>query len=340
MPTLDFPRDRIGLVHELAVRLLDGRKPGTRLDSLARGLYHGFFAICIRSGLDGLLVALAEAHPPLDPADPDALADHPTLLPALVARLEAIDLDGGAPRNLRPGQLADCTLGGLGLTLADRTDRPVALDDTVRVEVAAALSSAVEVELAVPRIREAIVAHARERCELRYRGALDKVVAQLDERGLQVLKQPNLPLDAVQAVQRLLFDARNAVIEQASRVAIDRAKAAIARTDLAAAERIDQPVTHRLTPRDVAILRACDPSVPRVPAAVAAALLASLTELARIAWRAPVRIARKYSPRETFAVGELLDHPTFGQGNVTAAGLQKIEVEFADGKRSFVHAKK
>ena len=340
MPALEFPNDRIGLLHELAARLLDGRKSGTKLESLARALYSGFFAICVRSGLDGLLVEIAAANPPLDPEDPEGLADHPTLIPALVARLEAIHLDGGAPRNARPGQLAECTLGALGLTLADRADPPIALDDTVRAAVAAALASVVDVELAVPRIREAIIATARERCDLRYRQALEKIAAQLDERGLRVLKQPNLPIDAVQAVQRLLVDARNAVIEQMARTGIDRAKAAIARVDPAAAERIDQPVTHRLTPRDIAILRACDPSVHKVPADVTASLLASLTELARISWRAAVRVARPYSPRDTYTVGQLLDHPKFGQGTVTAAGLQKIDVEFAGGKYTLIHAKK
>ena len=34
-----------------------------------------------------------------------------------------------------------------------------------------------------------------------------------------------------------------------------------------AAARIDQPVTLRLTPREVAILRACDPRIPKIPAA-------------------------------------------------------------------------
>jgi len=337
MSPLAFPPSHVGLLHELGARLIDGRKPGADLEVLARALLGGFYDIATRSGLDGLLAELAEANPPLDAADRATLTNHPTLVPALVERLHAIKLDGGGPRNARPGQLADCVVGALGLTLAAEPDRTITLDDSVRAEVAAAIASVLDVELAVPALRDAIIADGRDRCELRYKPAFDKLAAQLDERGMKVLKQPNLPLDAVQAVQRYLFEARASVLDRAARRAIDRAQAVIARADADAAARIDQPITLRLTPRQVAIARAADPSVPRTPSAVAASLLASLGELARIAWRAAVRIGRPYSPKETFAVGDLIEHPKFGRGSVISAKLAKIEVEFPDAKVTLIH---
>jgi len=340
MPALEFPRTRVGLIQELGSRLLDGRKPKTGLETLARGLLTGFHDICLRCGLDRVLAELAEAHPPLDPSDRSALGDHPTLLPGLVALLEAADLDAGGPRNARPGQLADAVVTALGLSLVDEPDRSVAFPEEVRAEVHAAVAAVVDQELAIPQIREAIITTGRAQCERRYHAAFDKIAAHLDERGTRLLKQPNLPLDAVQAVQRALFDARNAVVERAARAAIDRAKDVIGKVDAAAAGRIDLPVTLQLTPREVAIRRACEPSVPKVPAAIATSLLDSLAELARLVWRAPVRVARTYAPSQTFAVGDLLDHPKFGRGSVVSCAAAKIEVEFADGKHTLVHVMK
>jgi hypothetical protein len=34
----------------------------------------------------------------------------------------------------------------------------------------------------------------------------------------------------------------------------------------------------------------------------------------------------------------VLDHPKFGRGSVVSTAAQRIEVEFADGKRALVHA--
>src|SRR5260370_630851 len=82
----------------------------------------------------------------------------------------------------------------------------------------------IDSELAVPHLRETIIANARALCEARYHGAFDKIAAQLDERGLHVVKQPRVPLDAMQAVQRVLFDVRAALFDRVARAAIDRAK--------------------------------------------------------------------------------------------------------------------
>src|SRR5262249_12823946 len=149
----------------------------------------------------------------------------------------------------------------------------------------------------------------RELCEPQYLAAFDKIAAELDERGMRMMKQPKVPLDAAQSAQRHLIDARHALIERVGHNAIDRAKAVIARVDADAAARIDQPVTYRLTPRDVAILRAADMRVPKTPAAIVESLLVSLTELSRLAWRAPERPVRPYAATQTFAVGDIIDHP-------------------------------
>lgn len=48
---------------------------------------------------------------------------------------------------------------------------------------------------------------------------------------------------------------------------------------------------------------------------------------------APAGALRPYSPRETYAEGEWLDHPKFGRGKVTQARAGKIEVRFESGPR-------
>jgi hypothetical protein len=337
MPALDFPQNHVRLLHELGTRLLDSRKPRTKSEVFARELLVGFFDTCMHAGLDGVLVALEQAFPPLDLTDRTTLADHPTLRAALATRLDAIHLDGGGPRNARPRQLAECLLGALGLTLADEPDRTIVLDDAVRTEVVAALASAVDVELAVPQVRETIITRARELCEPRYHGAFDTITAQLDELAMRMTKQPKVPLDASQAVQRALSDARDAVFARVASTAIDRAKDRILRASADAAARIDLPVTLRLTPRDVAILRVCSARVPKVPARVVDSLLGSLTELARLSWRAAERPVRPYAAGQTFAVGELLEHPKFGRGTVVACMAKRIDVEFPDGTHTLVH---
>lgn len=192
MPAIDFPRRYVELLHDHAARLLDSRKPKTKNAAFARELLADFFDICMRSGLDRVLVELERAFPPLDIRERSAVQDHPTLLPALAAQLDTIDLDGGGPRNARPGQVVNCIVAALGLTLSDEGDQTITFDDKVRDEVAAALASAVDVELAVPQIRDTIIATARELCDPRHLAAFDKIAAELDERGMRVTKQPKV----------------------------------------------------------------------------------------------------------------------------------------------------
>ena len=237
------------------------------------------------------------------------------------------------------GQVVDCVIAALGLVLSDKDDQTITLDAKVRVEIAAALARVVAGELAVPQIRDTIIATARALCEPRHLAAFDKIAAQLDDRGMRMIKQPKVPIDALQSVQRHLVEARNALIDRVARAAIDSAKAVIARADADAAARIDQPITHRLTPRDVAILRAADAQVAKTPAAVVESLLDSLTELTRLTWRAPAQPVRPYAANQTFAVGDLIEHPKFGRGSVVSCQAQRIDVEFADGKHTLIHVR-
>lgn len=47
----------------------------------------------------------------------------------------------------------------------------------------------------------------------------------------------------------------------------------------------------------------------------------------------------KYSASVTFALGETLEHPTFGRGLVTKFSENKIVVQFKDAERTLVHAR-
>lgn len=340
MTALEFSRRHVAALQELGVRLLDRRKPGTPLASLARELLGGFYDLCLRAGLDQVLAELAAAHPPLDPSDRAELIDHPALVPALVAQLEAIKLDGGGPRAAKPRQLADAVVAALGLTLVDEPPHAAQLGGDVRAEVAAAIMGAVERELALPKLRDTMVAGTRMRLEPHHHDSFAKLVPRLDERGTKITSQAKVPLDAVHAVQRAIFATRTDLITRVGTAAIDRTKAVIARTDADAAARIDQPVSLRLTPREVAIARACDATVPMTPVAVAEELLTALTELSRIAWKTVEAPARPYKASETFAVGDHVEHPTFGRGTVTSELNGRIEVSFPDAKRTLVHARK
>jgi hypothetical protein len=337
MPALEFPRNHLGSLQELAVRLIDSRKPGTPHDVLARDLLAGFYDISIRSGLDRVIDELATAHPPLDPADRGDLAEHPTLNPALAAQLATLGLDKGGPRGEKPRQLADAVVTALGLTLTEEADRTITLGDDVRRKVVAAMASVVDDVLGLPKIRETMIAESRKRLELRHQSAFDKIAPRLDDRGMKMISQPKVPIDAVQAAQRALLETRTAVLGRAAGAAIDRARDVIAAADPEAAARIDQPVTHRLTPRDVAIRRACEPRVPAMPEAVVQAILESVTELARLAWRSAEKPVRPYKASETFAIGDVVEHPTFGRGSVIGGKDRRIDVEFADGARTLVH---
>jgi hypothetical protein len=140
------------------------------------------------------------------------------------------------------------------------------------------------------------------------------------------------------ATQYALFDARNAVIARVVGAALDRARDVLASADPDAGVRIDQPITLRMTPREVAILRACDAGVSKTPARVLQSVLESLTDLLPIAWRAPAQPALPYAASRTFAVGDVIDHPKFGRGKVIATVMKRIDVEFADGIHTLVHA--
>jgi hypothetical protein len=334
---IEFPKPQVVALQELAARLLDSRRSGDDLERLARDLLLGVFDVCARAGLDRVLAELEQAFPPLDGAERSALADHEVVAAALVAQLKKIKLDEGGPRNAKPRQVAECVVAALGLAVVTEQDRAILLDNDVRDQVTAALSGALDVELAVPRIRETIIAEAQARCDESLHAAFAKIAAQLDERGMQLVKQPKVPLHALHAVQRALSEARNAVVERVARVAIDRAQEVLARADADAAARIDLPISLRATPREVAILRACDTRVSKTTAKLAQSLLESLGELARITWRVPEQPVHPYTASRTFEVGDLIEHPKFGRGTVVSRLAQRIDVEFPDGKHTLAH---
>jgi hypothetical protein len=336
MPGLELPRAHLAYLYDLGSRLIDSRRPGTDNEAVARSMLASFFDVCLRIGQDQLLAELDPSQPPSDRSE---LADHPRYLPALVAQLDTIDLDGGSPRNTKVKQLGDAIVTALGLAVVDAADRSIALDDKLRVAAHAAILDVATNALSVPQIRDSIIARARAVCEPRFLGAFDKVAAQLDHNGMRLAKIPKVPIDALHAVQRLLADVRDSLIDEVGRAAIDRAKTIIEAASADAAARIDAPISLRLTPRDVAIGRAQDPNVPKAPAMVATTLLAAITELVPIAWRAPERVARPYAATQVFAVGELIEHPKFGLGTVKSVAAQRIEVEFTDGPHTLVHRK-
>jgi hypothetical protein len=49
--------------------------------------------------------------------------------------------------------------------------------------------------------------------------------------------------------------------------------------------------------------------------------------------------ARKYSPKDTYAVDEVMDHPTFGFGLVKAVRADKVDVAFKAAERTLVHGR-
>jgi len=331
MAALDFPRPYVAHLLELGSTLLETRKPGTENATVARELLASFHDICIRTGQDQLLADL-------DPAltDRAELADHARLLPALTAQLDTLDLDSGIPRNTKVQQIADAIVAGLGLTVIDPPDRAVAVDDTLRPKIHAALDVTMTA-LSIPQIRDSIVNRARAACDPQFHGAFDKIAAQLDHRGIRLEKTPKVPLDALHAVQRHLAESRDQLIDETGRAALDRAKAIIEGASAEAAARIDAPISLRLTPRDVAIIRAQDGKLPKIPSVIADTLVAAVTELAPIAWRVTEQAARKYAATQAFAVGDRIDHPKFGIGSVKSVTPQRIEVEFDDGPHTLVH---
>lgn len=324
----NFPRRALPAITELAVRLLDSRKTGTPSEAFARELLLRLPELLARQGLDGVLAEL-----------PPGFDDDRHVEAALAARLDAADLDGGGPRNARPGKVADCVLAALDLTLADDARGPIELPAAVREELALAAAHGLDAELAPARLRDAIIVDARSRSAPEHEAAFGKITAQLDDRGLRMLKVPKVPLDASQPIQRALGEARETVIGRAASAAIDRARAVLERASPEAAARIDQPISLALTPRQVAIARVCDERASKVPESVVATLVDALVELAQLIWVTAEAPARTYSPRERFAVGDAIDHPKLGRGVVVAVTGHKMDVEFGDTKATLVHAR-
>ncbi|MEO7092773.1 MAG: hypothetical protein ABI175_05950, partial [Polyangiales bacterium] len=226
-----FPRAHVVPLQELAARILESRAIEGDPEQLARELFVGFHDLCLRFGLDGVLEELALTD------DVDG-TEHPQLRSALATRLaNKAEFDPRGPRNAKPKQLADAVIAALDLTVTDDADRTITLDDDVRRAVGSALSTVIEVELGTTKIREDIIRRGRQACEERFLSAYDKITAQLDERGMRMVRQPKVALDAVQAIQQLLFDARFAAIEQGAHAAIDHAKKVLAKASPEAAER-------------------------------------------------------------------------------------------------------
>lgn len=336
---VEFPSHEMVALQDMAAHLHAARRSGTALDHLARDLLLGFFDVCTYAGLDRVLDELGRELA-IDATDRAALADHPTVPAALVSQIQAIDLDGGGPRQAKPRQLAECIVAALGLTLADETDRAIELPDDVRAGIASAITEVVNPAFAAQPMREAIVADVRSRLPESAHPAFAKVEPQLDERGLHITRTPKIPIDTLHAIQRALAEARDAFVERVASAALDRAKDAIARADANAAERLDQPITLRTTPRQAAILRAQDPRVGKTATAIVHSLVESVPTLARFRWRAAEKPVVPYAASRTFVVGELVEHPKFGRGEVVTVSAQRIDVEFEGGKHTLVHALK
>jgi hypothetical protein len=52
-----------------------------------------------------------------------------------------------------------------------------------------------------------------------------------------------------------------------------------------------------------------------------------------------VASARKYSPKETFTLDEVVNHPTFGLGLVSAVRGDKVDIIFKADQKTLVHAR-
>jgi hypothetical protein len=326
-----FTRADLAALQHVAARIIDTRDLESAPDRLARALLAGFSEVCLRAGLDGVL----DEHGLTD--DPEA-SERPELRAALADRLGTKEaFDPGGPRNAKPTQLAECVLVALGRDVAPDPAR-LSLTSELRDQLRAALTHVLDEALAVPRFRDDVVAWARPRCEP-HRAAFAKIVAQLDDTGLRLLRQPKVPIHAAQAVQLALAEGRHAVIVQAVSAALDRARPLLAAASPEVAARVDQPISLRLTARDVVCARAAEPRAPRTGAALAQVVLDDLAELTHLAWLAPVVTSRPYSPRVIYAIGDVLEHPTFGRGTVATVALQRVGVDFPNGTVTLVHAR-
>ena len=330
VPPIAFPRRHVASLQDLAARVLEKYPVDAELDAISRDLLEGFADVCLLSGLDRTLADLEAG-----------LADDHGLQEQLVAKLAVkANFDPRGPRNAKAGQLVECLISVVGLEPTDTEDRTLTLPHGLRLEVGAALTAAIDRALGMAQMRAAIVDKARSRIQEQNLSVFEKIVAVLDERGLKITKQPKIPLDASQAVQKNLADARSEVIEAAAREALDRALAVLASGAPEAAARMDEPVSDTATRKDVAIRRVLDSRVEKIPTAVTRSLFDSIVELAHVAWAAEEVVVRPYAASQAFAVGETIEHPKFGQGKVVAVSGQRIDVEFSDGKKPLVHARK
>jgi hypothetical protein len=338
MATLAFPRHHVPALHEVAARVLERRGDAAKPDTLAYDLLHELFEACMRTGLDGLIAEL-EGALSLSIDDGSALAEESRLRADLAARLgDRNAYNPRGPRAAKPRQLADCLLATLGITVMDVPGRELELADDVRRAMVAAIDGVVEPQLAGPRLRAAITALARELCEPDYLDAFDRIADELGDR-LAVPAHLKLPIAAVRAIQRKLTDAREEVLASTANEAIDRAKDVIGASSQEAAARIDLPITLRLTPRDVAVRRMCDPRLLPTPEVLSRTLVDALVEYVGIGWGPPIATARAYRASDTYAIGDHIDHPKFGRGIVQAVSAQRIEVEFPDGWHTLIHAR-
>jgi hypothetical protein len=76
-------------------------------------------------------------------------------------------------------------------------------------------------------------------------------------------------------------------------------------------------------------------SAPRARAARARPVEISFDALIASRTRPPV----PYSPRRVLAVDDVVDHPTFGRGFVSAVRGDKVEITFRGEVRTLVHAR-
>jgi hypothetical protein len=59
---IGFPRRHLSSLHELASQVLERRGADCAPATLARDLLAGFFDVCMRAGLDGVLVELTKSR--------------------------------------------------------------------------------------------------------------------------------------------------------------------------------------------------------------------------------------------------------------------------------------
>lgn len=330
--TLQLSTAHHSALQAVAARIMETTNLETDPPRFARELLDAFTNLCMRAGQDGLLEELGLS---------DDVEPTPELQAAVAAKLSTkATFDPRGPRNAKPRQAAECVTSALGLTVTESAEAPLTITGEVRTAVATAIAAVLNRELGVPKIREDIISWAQVRCAEEHWPVFEKMVAALDDRGVRQVKQVKVPLHVAQVVNAQLVQARAHVMTRALTAALESALPILAEANADAAARIDQPISLRLTPRDVAIRRATDPHASAVPESVARALLADLSELARLAWGVEEKTARPYAASTTFAVGDVIEHPKFGRGAVVSVDIKRVEVEFPTGKLALVHAKK